>query len=237
MLGVLPRSGLGLGLGGVRYIYRKPGTPIRGTEFVKAPAWDWHLNLNANDIPKDQWKEPFESSPENPKVFLDILIRKEPVGRLVFELAEKVVPLSVANFIKFCKGEIEYKGELYGYPGTVVHHIFRDLLWLAGDVAVRTEYGDFQHGDMRTFSGFVPNENFELKHTGRGVLSFAHAHGHPQSASQFLVTSCPCPHLDGRNVVIGKVVDGEDVLGRIELSRKRHGKPVHEIRIGASGVL
>jgi cyclophilin family peptidyl-prolyl cis-trans isomerase len=60
-----------------------------------------------------------------------------------------------------------------------------------------------------------PDENFELKHTRRGLLSMANS-GPDTNGSQFFITFDAAPHLDGKHVVFGEVVKGWEVLDAIE---------------------
>lgn len=60
------------------------------------------------------------------------------------------------------------------------------------------------------------------------------------NTSQFFITFRPCPHLDGKHTVFGKLVGGEDVLDRIERMPVRPGaseRPVKDITITSVQIL
>lgn len=59
------------------------------------------------------------------------------------------------------------------------------------------------------------DENFELKHTRKGMLSMAN-NGPNTNESQFSILTTQAPHLDGKCVVFGKLIKGFGVLRAIE---------------------
>jgi peptidylprolyl isomerase len=82
----------------------------------------------------------------------------------------------------------------------------------------------------------VADENFKIKHTKEGYLSMANA-GPNTQGSQFFITTVATPWLDGKHVVFGKVVEGFDVVKKIEAVGSQSGKPSKSVRIAKSGEL
>ena len=59
------------------------------------------------------------------KTFFDIEISGRPVGRIVMELRDDVVPKTVENFRALCTGE---KEKAMSYQGTTFHRIIPEFM-------------------------------------------------------------------------------------------------------------
>lgn len=79
------------------------------------------------------------------------------------------------------------------------------------------------------------DENFELKHERKGMLSMANS-GPDTNGSQFFITTTRTSHLDGKHVVFGKVVKGMGVVRSIEhVTIGDNDRPVVDVLIADCG--
>jgi peptidyl-prolyl cis-trans isomerase B (cyclophilin B) len=161
------------------------------------------------------------------KVFFDIQIGGEEIGRIVFGLFGEVVPKTVKNFVTLAEGNLGY-----GYKGSKFHRVIKDFM---------IQGGDFENGDgtceKSIYGGLFEDESFELKHYGAGWLSMANR-GKDTNSCQFFITTVETEWLNGRHVVFGKVLEGMDVVKAIENTPSGEtDKPLKDIVITDSGLI
>ncbi len=163
---------------------------------------------------------------ENPKVFFDITADGEKLGRIVMELRADVAPKTCENFRVLCTGE---KG--FGFKGSPFHRVIPGFMCQGGDITNGNGTGGKSiYGDK------FNDEDFSLKHTGPGMLSMANA-GPNTNSSQFFITTAATPWLDGKHVLFGSVVEGMDVVKKIEALGSQSGQTKKKIIVADCGQL
>jgi cyclophilin family peptidyl-prolyl cis-trans isomerase len=148
--------------------------------------------------------------------YITFAMKSGIIGTVRVELYYKIVPKTVKNFLELTKKK---------YKGCKVHRIIPDFM---------IQTGDFTRGDgsggVSIYGDKFEDENFKLKHDAPGMLSMANA-GPDTNGSQFFITSNYTPHLDGKHVVFGKVIDGMNIVKKIESYGSMEGAPKETIKI------
>ncbi|XP_041127453.1 ranBP2-like and GRIP domain-containing protein 4 isoform X4 [Polyodon spathula] len=160
------------------------------------------------------------SMESNPVVYFDISLDDEPMGRITMELFSHIVPKTAENFRALCTGE---RG--FGFRNSIFHRIIPDFVCQGGDITKQDGTGGRSiYGDK------FEDENFDVRHTGPGLLSMANS-GRDTNNSQFFITLKKAEHLDFKHVAFGFVKDGMEVVKKMGTLGAKTGKPTKKIVI------
>ena len=134
-----------------------------------------------------------------PFTFMKTAVISTIHGDIKLELFDDKTPETCANFEKLVN-----KGF---YDGLTFHRVIDDFMIQGGcPIGNGTGGPGYQFEDE-----FHP----DLQHDSPGILSMANA-GPNTNGSQFFITHVPCPWLDGKHTVFGKVIEGQEVVDSVE---------------------
>ena len=168
---------------------------------------------HANDIPLEDIK------------YVSFLISKRngmttsKIGTLLFEIFTTQLPRTSRNFLAISKSNY--------YNDVPFHRVIKDFMIQGGDIINGDGTGSYNIYDSdRPFE----DEAFLYNHTHSGLLSMANS-GKDTNGCQFFITLAPCPHLDNKHVVFGRLVDQESyqVLNEIgNAETDNNDRPLNE---------
>jgi len=200
-------------------------------QLVKAKGAKWDYLLKSEDVPPDLTI--------THQCFLDIEIDGESQGRITVALYGKTCPKTVENFRALCTGEVAVDPEKHKrssaagkpltYKGSTFHRVIPQFMVQGGDFTK----GDGTGGES-IYGDRFEDESFAIKHTREGLLSMANA-GADCNGAQFFITTAAAGHLNGKHVVFGEVVEGYDVVKKIEDVGSNSGKTSKTVVIADCG--
>ncbi len=174
----------------------------------------------------------------NPRVFMTFGTDTGlDLGGVVIELFAGLVPETCENFRALCTGErgaFRDGGLRLSYENSVLHRIVPGFAVCGGDIT--RENGT---GGTSIYGRTFPDEDLAaIKHDQPGIVSMSNC-GKDTNGSQFFITTGDghFPHLDGVNQAFGRVVEGMDVVHKLEEYGSASGKTTTMVGIVSCGEL
>ncbi|KAK7200907.1 cyclophilin 40 [Novymonas esmeraldas] len=173
----------------------------------------------------------------NTYCYFDITIGGRPQReRVVLELFSDVTPKTCENFRQLCLGNdgktVPETGVPMTYQGCSFHRVIPGFMIQGGDFTNHNGTGG-----VSIYGEKFEDENFTVPCDKSGLLAMANA-GANTNGSQFFITTAPAPHLTGRHVVFGRVVQGMNTVRAVEQTTTgANDKPVADCVISGCGVL
>jgi len=205
--------------------HAKAATPAKAAEHAKAASTmkdmamtkiDEMIAAAKVDKSKANWRttltkpEKVAFDPEH-KYFVNMVTNK---GTIKIQMMPDVAPMHVTSFL--------YLTKLGFYDGLPFHRVITGFMAQGGD-----PLGNGTGGPGYKFDGEFSDK---VKHTAPGMLSMANA-GPGTDGSQFFLTFKPTPWLDGKHSIFGKVVEGMDVLQKLEAAGSQSGRTSEPLKM------
>lgn len=155
------------------------------------------------------------TNPSNPMATLET-----SDGTIIIELFQDKAPKTVENFVTL-------SGQGF-YDGTLFHRVIKDFMIQGGDPNTKTDPKDWsKHGTGGPGYAF-PDEINDAKLV-RGALAMANAGTDTNGSQFFIVTAEATPWLEGKHTVFGKIIEGYDIVQKIENTETDKNKGDHPL--------
>ncbi len=162
---------------------------------------------------------------ENPTPANLIAIMKTDLGDIKLELFKADAPKTVDNFVKLSKSGF--------YNGVKFHRVIKDFMIQTGDP--NSKDNDWTNDGLGG-PGYSFEDEINQHKLVKGVLAMANSGPNTNGSQFFIVTAEATPWLDGKHTVFGKVIDGMDVVAKIEnvkTDKNKGDHPLEDVVINA----
>ena len=135
----------------------------------------------------------------------EVAVIKTGEGDMVVEFWTDAAPNTIENFKKLARAGF--------YNGTIFHRIVKAFMIQGGDPNSKDPSKENRYGEGGP--GYKIKAEFNAHSHERGVISMAREPDPDSAGSQFFVCLSPVPRLDHQYTTFGKLIKGDDVLGKI----------------------
>ena len=135
----------------------------------------------------------------------EVAVIKTTAGEMVIEFWSDVAPKTVENFKKLARQSF--------YDGTAFHRIVKGFMIQGGDPLTKDATSENRWGTGGP--GYQIKAEFNDKSHVRGVISMARSQDPDSAGSQFFICLGDAKFLDRQYTAFGRLIKGDDVLGRI----------------------
>ena len=148
-----------------------------------------------------------EENKENPPMNAsnEVAVIKTSEGDMVVQFWNDAAPNTIENFKKLAHSGF--------YDGTIFHRIVKGFMIQGGDPNSKDPAKEDRYGAGGP--GYKIKAEFNDHSHERGVISMAREPDPDSAGSQFFICLGPVPRLDHQYTTFGKLIKGDDVLGKI----------------------
>jgi peptidyl-prolyl cis-trans isomerase B (cyclophilin B) len=157
----------------------------------------------------------------------EVAVIKTSHGEITIEFWPEVAPKTVENFKKLAKSGF--------YDGTCFHRIVKGFMVQGGDPLTKNAGAENRWGTGDP--GYKIKAEFSDKPHVRGVISMARSQDPDSAASQFFICLGDARFLDKQYTAFGKLIQGDDVLGKLGDTPTKHGgggeksRPIERVEV------
>ncbi|KAG9347612.1 hypothetical protein JZ751_005183, partial [Albula glossodonta] len=148
-------------------------------------------------------------------------------------IQKNVCPKTCKNFQTLCTGDAGFSDSniMLTYKGSIFHRVVTNGWIQGGDISS----GARGNGGESIYGPTFEDESFAVTHYKRGVLGMANQGTHT-NGSQFYITLQPAPWMDRKYVAFGQVIEGTEVLKKLEVVPTYNERPKEECKVIDCGV-